>query len=242
MKKQEILQNRSESLNYYLRQIQDTQPLTLEEEQALGRRIAVGDSAAFDKLITANLRFVVKCAIEMDKSLVPMEELILAGNYGLTVAAKHYDPTYPNRFCSYAVHYIRQAIRDSIKDWVSQVSMPDLKKMIHIGQSLDETPDDDKDGWGKGLINLIPAPPQPEETHRHWEETKEHIRNFLSKWYYPNEVDLLMDFAQMTIDGYTMSDLARKHRMPETQMKSFIADLNEKARTHNLSAAYKKAA
>ena len=44
------------------------------------------------------------------------------------------------------------------------------------------------------------------------EETKEQLRSFLSKWYYPSDVQLLMDLAQMMYDGYTVStDLAKKH-------------------------------
>ena len=121
-----LLENRTEVLNHYLEQIKDNQPLTSEEEQKLGRRIMSGDIAARNELIEANLRFVITCAIEMATPFVPIEELIAAGNYGLTVAANRYDPSYDNHFCSYAVHHIRKSIREAIKAWACSVSIPDL--------------------------------------------------------------------------------------------------------------------
>jgi RNA polymerase primary sigma factor len=51
-----------------------------------------------------------------------------------------------------------------------------------------------------------------------------------------------MDLAQMMYDGYTISDLAKKHGLPTKRMKSIIADLREKALLHQLQAAYAKAA
>ena len=60
-----ILETSAGVINHYLEQIKDNQPLTMEEEQELGRRILSGDTAARNKLIEANLRFVLTCAINM---------------------------------------------------------------------------------------------------------------------------------------------------------------------------------
>ena len=237
-----ILENRAEGLNHYLEQIEDNQPLSTEEEQELGRRILSGDTSARNELIEANLRFVLTCAIEMATPFVPIEELIAAGNYGLTLAATRYDPSYPTRFCSYAVHHIRKAIREAIKTWTSQVAMPDLLQGLQACLSLDDRQDEDEDNWSRDLIDRIPASPQTGEIRSRVEETKEQLRSFLSKWYYPSDVQLLMDLAQMMYDGYTISDLAKKHGLPVKRMKSIIADLQQKALLYQLQTAFQKAA
>ena len=235
-----ILENRAEVLNHYLKQIENNQPLTTEEEQKLGRRIMAGDTAARNELIEANLRFVLTCAIEMASPFVPIEELIAAGNYGLAIAATRYNPSYNNHFCSYAVHHIRRAIREAVKTWACPVSMPDLLQGLQACLSLDETGDEDEDNWSRDLIDRIPAAPLSSDVRRNVEETKEQLRSFLSKWYYPNDVKILMDLAQMIYDGYTVSDLAKKYGLPIKKMKSIIAGLREKALLHKLQAAYAK--
>ena len=237
-----ILENRAEVLNHYLEQIEDNQPLSTEEEQELGRRILSGDTSARNELIEANLRFVLTCAIEMATPFVPIEELIAAGNYGLTLAATRYDPSYPTRFCSYAVHHIRKAIREAIKTWTSQVAMPDLLQGLQACLSLDDRQDEDEDNWSRDLIDRIPASHQTGEIRSRVEETKEQLRSFLSKWYYPSDVQLLMDLAQMMYDGYTVSDLAKKHGLPVKRMKSIIDDLQQKALLYQLQTAFQKAA
>jgi RNA polymerase sigma factor (sigma-70 family) len=237
-----VFENRAEVLNHYLEQIEDNQPLTTEEERELGRRILAGDTAARNELIEANLRFVLTCAIEMATPFVPIEELVAAGNYGLTIAANRYDPSYDNHFCSYAVHHIRRAISEAIKAWVCPVKTPNLLQGLQACLSLDERGDEDEDNWSRDLIDRIPAAPLSSDVRRDVEETKEQLRSFLSKWYYPSDVQLLMDLAQMLYDGYTISDLAKKHGLPIKRMKSIIADLREKAQLYQLQAAYAKAA
>ena len=237
-----ILENRAEVLNHYLEQIRDNQPLTTEEEQELGSRILSGDTTARNKLIEANLRFVLTCALEMATPFVPIEELIAAGNYGLTVAASRYDPSFGNRFCSYAVHHIRRSIKEAVKTWACPISMPDLLQSLQACLSLDVRQDEDEDNWSRDLIDRIPASPTSSDVRRDIEEAKEQLHSFLSKWYYPSDVQLLMDLAQMMYDGYTVSDLAKKHGLPVKRMKSIIADLQQKALLSQLQSAFRKAA
>jgi RNA polymerase primary sigma factor len=108
--------------------------------------------------------------------------------------------------------------------------------------SLDERGDEDEDNWSRDLIDRIPASPLSSDVRRDVEETKEQLRSFLSKWYYPSDVQLLMDLAQMIYDGYSVSDLAKKHGLPAKRMKTIIADLREKALLHQLQTAFRKAA
>ena len=237
-----LLENSAEGISHYLKQIENNQPLTMEEEQELGRRIQAGDTAARNTLIEANLRFVLTCAIEMATPFVPIEELIAAGNYGLTIAATHYDPSFDNHFCSYAVHHIRRAIREAIGTWACSVKTPTLLQGLLACLSLDDRNDEDEDNWSRDLIDRLPAAPLGCDVQRNVEEAKEQLRAFLSKWYYPSDVNLLMDLAQMIYDGYNISDLAKKHGLPIRRMKAIIADLREKAILHQLQKAYARAA
>ena len=237
-----LLENHAEGFNVYLEQIENNQPLTMEEEQELGRRIMAGDTTARNKLIEANLRFVLTCAIDMATPFVPIEELIAAGNYGLTIAAARYNPSFDNHFCSYAVHHIRRAISEAIRTWTCSVKTPNLLLGLQACLSLDDCHDTDDDNWSRDLIDRIPAAPLSSEMLRDFEETKEGLRSFLSKWYYPSDVNLMMDLAQMVYDGYSVSDLAKKYGLPIRRMKAIIADLREKAILHQLQKAYTKAA
>ena len=237
-----FITSKNESFNYYLEKVRNTKQLTKEEEQSLDLRIISGDASARNELIEANLRFVLSCALALSSRYVPIEELVAAGNYGLTIAASRYNPSYANRFCTYAVHHVRKAIKESIKTWVSQVSTPCLRQGIYADISLDDTHDEDEENWSWDLIDLIPALPMSSEEYRDLEESKEQLRYFLSKWYYPSDVQMLMDFAQMEYDGYSIHDLAKKYGLPTKKVKSIIADLQLKARLYKLQAAYAKAA
>ena len=240
----QILLANNETLHHYLSQVKATEPLTLAEEQALGYRIKAGDRKALHQLVEANLRFVLKCISDMKVYVnIPIEELIAAGNEGLAIAAMHYDPSYANRFCSYAVHHIQKAIKGAIKAWVSTVAMPDLQQELYCYLSLEsEFDEEDEDNGRFNLINTIPAAPMPAEMDSQTEETMEHLHSLLSKWYYPSEVKLLIDFMQMTYEGYSIADFANKYGMPTKRMKAIIAALQHKAHLHQLKAIYHKVA
>ena len=241
-KKNYFIQDCTESLNHYLKQIGNYHALTREEERELGRRIMSGGTTARDELIEANLLFVLQCTLKMRTPYVPIEELISAGNYGLTVAASRFDPSYGNRFCSYAVHYICNAIREAIREWTCQVSMPDPLQGLFVCLSLDDKHDEDEENWSRDLIDRLPAPPMSSDVRHNVEETKEHLHSLLCKWYYPSDVQLLMDWAQMMYDGYTISDLAKKYGLPIKRIKKVIGDLQQKAKLHQLQQAFQKAA
>ena len=237
-KKNYFIQNCTESLNHYLKQIENYHALTREEERELGRRIVSGDTTARDELIEANLLFVLQCALKMRTPYVPIEELITAGNYGLTIAATRFDPSYDNRFSSYAVHYIYNSIREAIREWTCQVSTSDPFQGLQACLPLDERHDEDEENWSRDLIDRIPAPPMSSDEHRLAEEAQEQLHSFLNKWYDPNDAQLLMDWAQMTNDGYTLSDFAFEKRIPLKQMKNYITQLEEKAKIYMLREKY----
>ena len=233
----------NKSLYNYLNQVKTTKPLTLAEEQALGRRIKAGDHKALHQLVKANLRFVLKCINDMNIYVdVPIEELIAAGNEGLAIAAKRYDPSYSNKFCSYAVHYIQKAINDAIKTWISAVAMPDLQQELYRCVSLENTFDEEDED--KGLLNLIstmPAASMPAEIVWQTKEAKEHLHAMLSQRLYPSEVKLLMGFVQMTNDGYNMAEIAKEFGLPTKKMKTIISALLQKVPFYKLLDVFQEA-
>lgn len=110
--------NSSDSLTMYLAEINKSSLLTVEEEQKLARRFRAGDLRAGHKLVTSNLRFVVKVAYEYRSSGLKMSDLIQEGNIGLIKAVQKFDPDRRIRLISYAVWWIRAYIQSHIlKSW-----------------------------------------------------------------------------------------------------------------------------
>ncbi|HEY7512815.1 MAG TPA: RNA polymerase sigma factor RpoD/SigA [Vicinamibacteria bacterium] len=99
-----------DSLNAYIREIARFKPLSADEEKELGRRIKQGDQQALQRLVEANLRFVVSYAKRYRGLGLSFLDLIHEGSLGLIEAAKRFDPERNVKFISYAVWWVRQAI------------------------------------------------------------------------------------------------------------------------------------
>jgi len=113
-----------DSLTAYLREIRSYPPLSIEDECALAERFRAGDRAALDRLVCANLRFVVSVAKRYQNQGVPLSDLINEGNLGLMRAATRFDTAKHVRFISYAVWWIRQAIVRSLASNGHTVRVP----------------------------------------------------------------------------------------------------------------------
>jgi RNA polymerase sigma-32 factor len=106
------------SLPLYLSEINQYPLLTAPEEQKLARKFKKGDFQAGHRLVTANLRFVVKVAYEYRSYGIKMSDLIQEGNIGLMKAVQKFDPDKGIRLISYAVWWIRAYIQNYIlKSW-----------------------------------------------------------------------------------------------------------------------------
>jgi RNA polymerase primary sigma factor len=99
-----------DSLNAYIREIARFKPLSADDEKVLGRRIKQGDQQALQRLVEANLRFVVSYAKRYRGLGLSFLDLIHEGSLGLIEAAKRFDPERNVKFISYAVWWVRQAI------------------------------------------------------------------------------------------------------------------------------------
>ena len=105
-----------ELLTEYSRRLGRDRLLTHEEELDLRRRARAGDTRARARLIEKNLRLVVSVAKKYRGMGLPFEDVIQEGNLGLIMAAERFDPELGNRFSTYAIWWIRQAIGRAIED------------------------------------------------------------------------------------------------------------------------------
>lgn len=114
----------SRTVDTYLRDIAQQPLLTVDEEVELAQKIRQGDERALERLVLGNLRFVVSVAKKYQNRGLPLSDLISAGNIGLVIAAKRFDETHGNKFCSYAVWWIRQSIMQAIAKEGRTVTLP----------------------------------------------------------------------------------------------------------------------
>jgi RNA polymerase primary sigma factor len=123
------------SINKYLHEVAKTELLTPDEEVEYATRIQnnPNDKEALEKLVNANLRFVVSVAKQYQSTGIPLEDLISDGNIGLIKAAQKFDPTKGFKFISYAVWWIRQSIMASLGETSRMIRIP-ANKIAQIKQ------------------------------------------------------------------------------------------------------------
>ncbi len=111
-----ITNRETASLDKYLQDIGKEGLITAEEEVELARKIKVGDQKALEKMVNANLRFVVSVAKQYQNQGLSLPDLINEGNLGLIKAARRFDETRGFKFISYAVWWIRQSILQALAE------------------------------------------------------------------------------------------------------------------------------
>jgi len=121
---QSITNRESQSLEKYLQEIGKVSLLTHEEEVALIGRIQKGDKSAHDRLVKANLRFVVSVAKQYQGQGLSLPDLINEGNIGLIRAVDRFDVTRGFKFISFAVWWIRQSIVQGITIHARMIRLP----------------------------------------------------------------------------------------------------------------------
>jgi RNA polymerase primary sigma factor len=121
---QQITQRNEQSTVRYFQDINKYSLITAEEEVSLSVRIRAGDTIALEKLVVANLRFVVSVAKQYQNQGLSFPDLINQGNLGLVKAATKFDETRGFKFISYAVWWIRQSIMEAISEHTRIVRLP----------------------------------------------------------------------------------------------------------------------
>lgn len=120
----QITNRETASLDMYLQDIGRVELITADEEVVLAQKIKQGDQRALDKLVKANLRFVVSVSKQYQNQGMSLPDLINEGNLGLIKAAQRFDETRGFKFISYAVWWIRQSILQSLAEQSRIVRLP----------------------------------------------------------------------------------------------------------------------
>ena len=129
----QITQRDDDAINRYFHEISKYPMVSAEEEAELASRIRVGDDQALEKLVVANLRFVISVAKQYQNQGLSFPDLINEGNLGLVKAAKKFDETRGFKFISYAVWWIRQSIMQAISEQTRVVRLP-LNRLSSINK------------------------------------------------------------------------------------------------------------
>lgn len=128
-------------LELYLKDFNKVPLLTREEETSLAIEAAKGNKAAKNKIVNANLRFVVNIAKKYQNHGLDLPDLISEGNIGLLVAIDKFDVTKGYHFISYAVWWIRQSILKAICEKSRSIRLPlnranELVRIEHARKSI----------------------------------------------------------------------------------------------------------
>ena len=102
------------SLDRYIQQVRAIPKLSREDEHQLALRVAEGDQAAADKLVEANLRYVIAIALQYRRYGVSLGDLIAEGSVGLVTAVRKFDPHRGTRFVTYAGYWIRAFVLEAV--------------------------------------------------------------------------------------------------------------------------------
>lgn len=124
--KKNITNRISQSLDSYIVEVNKHSLQTVEEQTELAHRIKGGDDEALAQFIAGNLRFVVSVAKQYQNRGKSMEELIEAGNKGLELAAKKFNPQRGFKFIAYAVWFIRASILAFLETSTNSINLSEL--------------------------------------------------------------------------------------------------------------------
>jgi RNA polymerase primary sigma factor len=140
MGNKKFIDAKEDGLAIYLKDVRKNSTITAEKELELAKLIEKGNQRALNQLVEANLRFVIKIAKEYQNQGVPLADLISEGNYGLITAAQKFDHTKGYRFISYAVWWIKQAIKHCLNENSRTVRLPAnmINKLSKMRKESDE--------------------------------------------------------------------------------------------------------
>ena len=130
---QSITDRKDASLGIYFKDVSKLSMITPEKEIELTRRIKLGDKAAANELVTANLRLVISVAKQYQNKGLDLVDLIQEGNIGMLEAAYKFDETRGYRFISYAVWWIRQSIMRAISEQCRTVRVP-MSQIVNMSK------------------------------------------------------------------------------------------------------------
>lgn len=131
-------QTQDASLKRYMEDIRKTAPISRAEEQALFRLARRGDAHARERLVKANMRFVLKVALQYRGCPIPLPDLVSEGAMGLIRAVESFDTSRGIKFISYAVWWMKAYITKAINETGSMIRLP-ANQCLRVRKALKES-------------------------------------------------------------------------------------------------------
>ena len=207
-----------------LSDVRKTKPLSPDEESKLWKQMQQGSQRARARLIESNMRYVVSVAKRYLVSGTALEDLILAGCEGLTLAADKFNGSLGFRFLSFATWYIENEIRKAAYDYLK-----------HDHSSLDELVDAE-DESGATHIDFLPS---DHSQSPDWDICYSETLRVLAARAEDRQSgagNMVMALHQMAQKGYSTSDFARRYCLNEQQMSHLLDIINQEL-SHTTMAA-----
>ena len=212
----------------YFNEVSKQKLLKKEEERDLGKRIQEGDKEALNKLVKANLRFVISIAKQYQHFNFPLNDLINEGNLGLIKAAQLFDPDKGFKFISYAVFWIRQCIMEALSKHGRTIRMPEnkLNEMQRINEAV------------ALMQQKLEREPTAEELAEFMGEKPEMINNVTGSAYRQSSLDAPFNNEE---EGTLLEIIRNPEEVPvdqnldkdsmKSEIQSLLSLLNEREKT-----------
>ena len=207
--------------------------LTEDEEYELWQRMQKGSQSAREQLINCNMRFVVSMAKKYLWSGVALEDLIICGAIGLTMAADRFDATRGYRFLTFAVWWIDAELKKAVTDhWP-------YEQMDSLDAPLDAYDNDDCDT----LLDMIASSSEqaPDWTLTYLTEMSA-MKEIVRKRFFDEAASILEDAVKMNEKGLTLFDVARKHGVSEEQVRQLLRMIKRELQDKLSAPSYRPAA
>ena len=224
-------------LNKYLDEIGRESLLSAEEERELSERILQGDKRAMNKLVEANLRFVVAIASQYKGRGLQMEDLVSEGNFGLMKAAGKFDASKGTRFVNYAVVHIRRHIEKAIDQQAGLYQVPkDVKDEVVARQQSHALSVDAPLGYrtNMSLLSVLINQDAPLADERVHSEAIEEAIEFALGTLDERESRVVNAFFGITQEHETMAEIAEDMELKRERVRQ----IRDKA-VRKLRKAYK---
>lgn len=198
----QITRREEASVSRYFMDMNKYPMISAEEEVELARRIREGDDEAVEKLVLANLRFVISVAKQYQDQGLSLPDLINEGNFGLVHAARRFDETRGFKFISYAVWWIRQSIMQAISNHTRIVRLP-LNQLSRINKINKAIPH---------LEQVFEREPTHEEIAGFLDLTDAEVS--LSQHIQKRQVSLDMPLPYDNENDFSLYDIIQKENLP----------------------------
>lgn len=239
------------SISAYLREVREYGTvISKEEEDDLTERLLSGDEVAKEKLIYANLRFVLSIAKTYQNNGIAMEDLIAEGNLGLIKAVDRFDRSKGHRFISYAVWWIRQSIIECINEHSRNIRIPvnqindylklkrdnknsdeEISNMFPTTQSIFDVINDDGDEYVDVLEDKNTILPD-EELDNSQKNLKNDLEKLLSKLSDRDRLIIEMYYGLNGFNPSTLEDIGDELNLTRERVRQVKAGVLLKIRSN----------